>query len=143
MSSDHCIDLNCCGHVTLKMRGPNYFRTCDDCGLRQHEKQWLTKAEAGVEARSVQSTHRGIRPAQRARILDRATRRCEICGASNVILNVGHFLSVDEGEKAGLSVDEINSDENLFCTCEECNFGQGQKPVSIRILVAIIRARLS
>jgi len=137
-----CIDLACRGNVSLSMRGPNYFKSCDKCGLRQHEKMWLTKVEAGVESRSVQSTHKGIKPATRARILERGSLRCEICGATNVLLQVGHFLSVAEGERSGLTVDEINSDENLFSTCEECNYGQGQRPVPIRILLAIIRARI-
>jgi hypothetical protein len=58
-------------------------------------------------------------------------------------MHIGHFLSVAEGITAGLTDDEINSEENLFCCCEECNLGQGRRPVSIRILAAIIRARVS
>lgn len=133
----------CGGNVVLMQKGPNHYKVCLRCDKRQHEKVWLSKVEAGIEKRSVQSTHQRIKPKTRAKIIDRASARCEMCGARNVILHVGHFISVDEGHRAGMTDDEINSDENLYCSCEECNLGQGSRPVSIRILVNIIRGRMS
>jgi len=56
-------------------------------------------------------------------------------------MHVSHFLSVDAGQAAGLTDDEINCDENLSCMCEECNLGIGRSPVPLRLAVAIIRAR--
>jgi len=37
---------------------------------------------------------------------------------------------------------EINSDENLAAFCEECNLGMGKTPISLRLAVAIVRARI-
>jgi 5-methylcytosine-specific restriction endonuclease McrA len=141
--NETCKFEGCGGNVVLLQKGPNHYKVCLRCEKRQHDKVWLSKVEAGVEKRSLQTTHESIRPKTRSRIFDRAGARCEICGASSVLLTVGHFLSVAEGQSAGLSDDEINSDDNLFCCCEECNAGQGAKPVSIKILVAIIRGRLN
>lgn len=136
-----CIVNGCGGKTEVQMKGPHYHRVCLKCGIKQH-KDWLSKSAAGVCVRSVQSTHAAIKPKTRSRIIDRASARCEMCGSRGVILNVGHFISVDEGQKAGMSDDEINSDENLYCSCEECNLGLGSRPVSIRILVNIIRGRM-
>ena len=66
-----------------------------------------------------------------------------MCGAMNVLFHVGHFVSVDEGIRAGMTDEEINSDENLYCSCEECNLGMGPMPVSIRTMLAIIRGRIN
>ena len=104
---------------------------------------WLSKAEAGISPRTVQSLRSIIKPKHRAKIIDRASGRCEMCGASGVLLHVGHFVSVDAGTEAGMTEDEINSDENLYCSCEECNLGLGSSPVSIRTMMAIIRWRMS
>jgi 5-methylcytosine-specific restriction endonuclease McrA len=136
-----CIVNGCGGRTEVQMKGPHYHRVCLKCGTKQH-KDWLSKSAAGVCVRSVQSTHAAIKPKQRSRILERAAIRCEICGKSGVILHVGHFLSVDVGLQAGMTDDEINADENLYCSCEECNLGQGSQPVSIRVLMNVIRGRL-
>lgn len=138
---DPCIS---CGSYSLQVqaKGPHHARYCTACGAKQHTG-WLQKTAIGMKPRSVQTTHEMIKPKMRASIIDRASARCEICGAKGVLLHVGHFLSVDEGHASGLTDDEINSCENLYCSCEECNLGQGRRPVSIRILAAIIRARVS
>lgn len=141
--TDVCKFADCGGNVSLVQKGPNHCKICTKCHKRQHDKTWISKSEVGIEKRSLQTTHEAIRPKTRSRIFDRAGARCEICGASSVLLTVGHFLSVADGHAAGLTDAEINSDENLFCCCEECNAGQGAKPVSIKILVAIIRGRVN
>jgi hypothetical protein len=43
----------------------------------------------------------------------------------------------------GLKDEEINSDENLACMCEECNLGIGKESLPLRIAVAIIARRQS
>jgi ribosomal protein S14 len=129
-----CLSVN----LDTRPKGPHIESFCVDCG--RHQK-FLSKAAAGIEKRTVQSTHAAIRPKDRARIIERATGRCELCGRRDVILNVSHFLSVAEGHKAGLTDEEINCDENLSCMCEECNLGIGRKPFPLRLAVAIIRAR--
>lgn len=111
---------------------------CSDCG------KWLynvPKAELGTIQRTVTTIHNGIKPKQRARILERATGRCELCGSKDH-LHVGHLLSVNDGLEMGLTEHEINDDENLSAMCEECNLGLGSITISPRIYVAILRRRL-
>jgi len=129
------------GDLEILPKGPHFAEYCTTCGTKQHAG-WLQKTSIGMKPRSVQTTHQMIRPKIRASIIERASARCEICGVRGVLMHIGHFLSVVEGIAAGLTDEEINSDENLFCCCEECNLGQGRRPVSIRILAAIIRARV-
>lgn len=101
------------------------------------------KTETGRAVRSVTTVHNGIKPNQRARILERATGACELCHASNKPLHVGHLLSVDEGLKLGLTELEINHDENLSAMCDECNLGLSSRPVPLRLLMAMLRARIN
>lgn len=124
--------------LSTRAKGPHIELYCQDC---ERHQQFVRKETAGVSKRTVQSTHAAIRPKDRARVIERATARCEMCGRRDVILNVSHFLSVAEGHAAGLTDDEINCDENLSCMCEECNLGIGRNPVPLRLAVAIIRAR--
>jgi 5-methylcytosine-specific restriction endonuclease McrA len=140
--SEVCRYEGCGGDVSLTYRGPNVCKRCMTCGKRQHDKIWLSKTEAGLAPRSTQTVHAAIKPKLRAKVIDRSGGRCEMCGATNVLFHVGHFVSVDAGLAAGMTDEEINSEENLYCSCEECNLGMGAMPVSIRTLMAIIRGRL-
>jgi hypothetical protein len=99
------------------------------------------RVETGEAQRSVTTIHAGIKPKQRARILLRASGLCEICGAAT-FLHVGHALSVDDGLKAGFTEADLNNDENLLATCEECNLGLGNEPLPIRLFIGIIRRRI-
>jgi len=100
------------------------------------------KTETGRAPRSVTSNRDGIKPGQRARILERDNGCCVLCHASNVNLHVGHLLSYSEGKKQGLTDDQLNDDENLAAMCDECNLGLSDRPVSIRLLMAVLIARL-
>ena len=134
---------NCrCGGADGEVRETNGQNCvfCLDCGRFQYN---APKTETGERARSVSTTHEAIKPKQRARILTRATCRCEICGKVNCILHVGHLVSVQDGMLHGLKDEEINSDENLACMCEECNLGIGKESLPLRIAVAIIARRQS
>ena len=107
------------------------------CGRFQYN---APKTETGREVRCVSATRGGIKPRQRSRILNRATGRCEICGAKGD-LHVGHLLSVDQGTAQGVEPAELNCDENLACMCSECNLGLGNETIPLRLATAIIHAR--
>lgn len=100
------------------------------------------RVETGREQRSVTTVHEAIRPKQRARILARASARCEVCGARGN-LHVGHIVSVVVGLNFSLTEVELNDDENLLCLCEECNLGQGKEPMPLRVAAAVLRARIA
>jgi 5-methylcytosine-specific restriction endonuclease McrA len=101
---------------------------CAQCDAYQY---CAPKTETGRAPRTVQTTHEAIKPKQRARILERASSKCELCGAIDKPLHVGHMLSVEAGHAEGLSDDAINSDDNLAALCDECNLGLGAKTVEI------------
>lgn len=111
---------------------------CIGCGRHQYN---APRVETGREARSVTTVHNGIKPKQRARILERDGGRCFLCGKGEN-LHVGHLLSVNEGLKQGLTEVEINDDENLAAMCDECNLGMADRPVPIRLIIAVLMARL-
>lgn len=47
------------------------------------------------------------------------------------------------GLNFGLTEVELNDDENLTALCAECNLGMGAEPISLRLAVNILRARMS
>ncbi len=110
---------------------------CCDCNRFQYN---APKTETGRKERTVSTVHEGITTGQRARILERATGRCELCGAKTN-LHIGHLLSVVDGMKEGLTEQVLNSDENLAAMCDACNLGMGRKTVSLRLATAILKAR--
>lgn len=111
---------------------------CRDCGKYLYN---APKTETGRAVRSVSTTHAAIKPKQRARIIERANRRCEVCGNFGN-MHVGHIVSVAYGHRNGLSDAVLNSDENLICQCEECNLGASSRTIPLRMYVAILVARL-
>jgi hypothetical protein len=110
---------------------------CQSCKKHQYN---APKTETGRKPRTVSTVHQGIRPKKRARILFRASGRCELCGSRN-ILHVGHILSVKSGLRLGLTESVLNDDENLCAMCEECNLGIGDATVPLRLAVGILRSR--
>ena len=112
---------------------------CLQCGRFQYN---APRTETGRTTRSVTTVHSAIKARQRARIIMRATGRCELCG-SQKNLHVGHLLSVEAGLKLGLTEVELNDDENLAAMCERCNLGIGKIPVPARLLAALIMSRVS
>jgi len=110
---------------------------CVSCSRHQYN---APKTETGREQRSVSTTHEAIKPKQRSRVINRASARCELCGARGD-LQVAHVVSVDAGHKLGLLDDILNSDENLIAACPECNLGMGREPIPIRIMIPLLRAR--
>jgi hypothetical protein len=112
---------------------------CLECDSFQYN---APKTETGRAPRSVTTNRDGIKPGQRARILERDNGCCVLCHANNVNLHVGHLLSYSEGKKQGLTDEQLNDDENLAAMCDECNLGLSDRPVSIRLLMAVLIARL-
>ena len=114
---------------------------CVSCGSFAYN---APKSETGESQRSLR-TRPDIKPSQRARILERDGNRCHSCGkdSSQVILNIGHVLSVDDGRIIGATDEELFDDENLFTVCEECNSGQGARSLPPRFALRLIRARRS
>jgi hypothetical protein len=110
-----------------------------DCGLFQYN---APRVETGRAVRSVTTVHNGIGPKQRARVLMRDGNACAICHASDKPLHVGHLLSVEVGLECGLTEVELNDDENLAAMCDECNLGLSDRPVPLRLAVAILKANI-
>src|SRR3954468_3197856 len=93
------------------------------------------RSETGREARSLR-TRPTIRPSQRTRILMRDKGACVLCHP-----NVGHFISVYDGQKLGLSDGELASDDNLAAMCAACNSGLSTESLPPRLLAAALWAR--
>ncbi len=99
------------------------------------------KTETGQKQRSVSTVHAGILPNRRSFVIERATGRCELCGATGN-LHISHILSVSDGLSAGLTELELNTPDNLCCLCEECNLGMGRLSFSPRLYVALLQKRI-
>lgn len=112
---------------------------CNLCDRFQHN---APRTETGEREVSVQTTHAAIKPKQRARILSRASGKCEVCG-SRELLQVGHILSVEYGLEFGVEPALLNDDENLICECAQCNLGRGSEPMPLHLMVSILKARIS
>jgi 5-methylcytosine-specific restriction endonuclease McrA len=111
---------------------------CAACGRFQYNRP---RTESGREPRSLR-TRPDIKPSKRARVLDRDNGCCVVCHRDDVPLDVGHLISVDEGRKLGMTDAELFDDENLAAMCAACNSGYSTLPISPRLLVSIIRARI-
>lgn len=125
-------------HGEIRSRGGQDCVFCRSCNRFQYN---APRVETGRAVRSVQTVHEAIKPKLRAQVLERATGRCELCGA-RTDLHVGHLLSVEAGLAQGLTETDLNSTENLCAMCPECNLGLGKQPVPLRLAVAIVMARL-
>lgn len=88
-----------------------------------------SRKETGREVRSVRSRP-NMKSGLRFSVLERFGFRCIACGRSpedEVIIQVGHLLSVTEGESLGVPEEIIESEDNLAAMCEECNYGLGRR----------------
>jgi len=128
---------NAAGHIETRNGQDCVF--CSECDQYQYN---APKTETGRKQRTITTVHNGIKPKQRARILLRATGRCELCGGANN-LHVGHLVSVDAGLKLDMTEAQLNDDENLCCLCDECNLGISSEPVPLRLAVAMVLSRLA
>jgi 5-methylcytosine-specific restriction endonuclease McrA len=113
---------------------------CADCNRFCYN---APRTETGKKVRTVQTVHEAIKPKLRARVIERATGRCELCGkgAAEGPLHVGHLVSVEQGLTNGLTELELNNEENLAAMCAECNLGQGKQTISLRTAIVILMSR--
>ena len=123
------------GYVT-EANGQDVVR-CANCNRACYN---APRVETGRAERTVTTVHNGIKPAQRARILERDGRCC-LCGNRNT-LQVGHIISVARGLEEGLTEAQLNHDENLAAMCAECNLGLAERPLPLWIVAPLLRARL-
>lgn len=82
---------------------------------------------------------KNIKPRQRVRILLRDNGRCVLCGMADGQLHLGHLISIKDGPALGLSIADLNSDENLVTKCAECNLGLNAQSVTARLIAALIK----
>lgn len=132
-----CTRCDCEEGTVTESNGQDVVR-CRQCGKWAYNRP---KSESGKPQRSVR-TRPDIKPSTKARILERDNYACVMCHAADKPLHVGHLLSVTDGRRVGASEDELYSDENLAAMCEECNLGQSERTVSLRLVYLILRARL-
>jgi 5-methylcytosine-specific restriction endonuclease McrA len=66
---------------------------------------------------------------------------CVLCHRSDVPLDVGHLISVHDGQYLGLSDAELASDDNLAAMCAACNSGLSSESLPPRLLAAALWAR--
>ena len=123
------------GYITV-VNGQNTVR-CDKCFTFLYN---APKTETGEEPRSTRTLH-NLSPSLRARVLERANGRCELC-AGGVNLHVSHILSVKDGLLHGLTEFELNSEENLLALCEECNLGFGSRSFSPRLYAILLQRKI-
>lgn len=134
-----CKKCDCPGGVVKPKNGQN-CAYCAWCG------EWagynVPKSELG-QARESLSSRPGLKPKQRARILDRDSHRCVSCGRTppEVRLDIEHLLSVKDGRSLGATDAELWDDENLAVFCAECNSGYGSLSISLRLVYLILQAR--
>jgi hypothetical protein len=139
-----CTRCGCTTGISVEKNGQDVVY-CAACGA--HAGYNRSKTESGKAPRTIPSLHR-IPPSQAARIKERATARCELCGnrPPDHILNVSHILSIADGlisiEDGLLTERELRSDDNLILLCEACNSGFGRRSLPVRLFVALLRARL-
>lgn len=139
----YAMRVACCGRRDgyIEKVGPNSVVRCIHC---RRYKYHAPKSETGEAVRPV-GKREALPPSQRRRILERAGFACEFCGQSaamhGVLLQVDHLIPANEREALGMSAEEIESDDNLFCACEACNLGKGDWLLSPRVILAMIRRR--
>lgn len=127
------------GRIEVKS-GQNSVR-CIACGVHQYN---APKAETGENPRSLTSSRDSIKPAKRASILARDNFRCVTCGrgaGEGTILHIGHLVSVQEGLEAGLTVEEIDGEDNLAVMCETCNLGFAKRSMPFKLVVTLLKRR--
>jgi 5-methylcytosine-specific restriction endonuclease McrA len=120
------------------MSGSQDTVRCKACGRFCYN---APRVETGLKPRTVRTTHEAIRPALRARIILRANGACEACHRGDGELHVGHWVSVADGHAAGLTDEQINSEDNLLALCAECNLGLGRETIPLRLVLAAVMAR--
>lgn len=111
---------------------------CIKCGRHAYN---APRSETGRAVRSLR-TRPDIKPSQRSRIIDRDGGRCVVCHHADRPIDIAHLVSVDDGERLGMTEVELYDDENLVAMCAPCNSGYGAVSVNPRIVLLLVRARI-
>lgn len=111
---------------------------CHQCGKFQYN---APRQETGKPQMHV-PTREAVKLATRTIVLLRANGACEVCHNRDVPLSVGHLLSLDAGRAQGMTDEELNHEENLAAMCDACNLGIGRNPVPMRLMMAMLNARM-
>ena len=130
--------LRCGGNdgIIATKQGQDTVR-CADCHQFCYN---APRSETGRDRRSLR-TRQTIRPSQRARLLVRDNGACVLCHRSDADLEVGHLISVRDGQMLGMSDGELASDDNLAAMCAACNSGLSSESLPPRLLAAALWAR--
>lgn len=102
----------------------------------------LPKKISGLEQRSIKSRP-DLHIEKRALIMQRDRSTCLMCGRKpedEVILHLGHILSVEDCKRLNVPEWEWNADDNLCILCEECNLSQGKRSFEPAYLLARLLA---
>ena len=139
-----------CGHCSgmLGRIEPRNGQDCVYCVCGKWQYN-APKTETGRKQRTISTTHKGITPRIRYRVLDRAKRHCETCLRNQADLreagglHVGHRVSVADAMDMGWNDREINHLDNLIAQCGECNLGLGRDSLSLGMNEQIDKLRES
>jgi len=141
-SRQPCPDCGITDAVIISTSGQNTVR-CQRCGKHLYN---APKTETGEQPRTVRTLRADLKPSQQARILDRDSRRCVLCGTADGLMVIGHLLSVEDGVSLGATELELSDDANLATMCEACNLGLGGRSILPRtyavIMLHLVRADL-
>lgn len=131
-----------CGCISgrIEDRGGQDCVFCEQCGRWQYN---APRTETGRAVRTVSTTHAGIKPKQRFRIIQRDGGKCRTCGRHSDGLHIGHVLSVKDGHECGFTDEQLNSDANLIAQCSECNLGQGRRSLPLWLAVGLLRSGIT
>ena len=128
-----------CGYDrgTVKVSGLQRPVHCCNCFKLQYN---ASRAETGEEVTSLRSRIE-IPSSQRARILERDSFRCLMCGKTphdGVVLTVHHLVSQADFVKYDCGKpSDVNQDANLATACAECNAGKSSRSISVVALTAL------
>lgn len=125
----------------LAMVGRQNTVRCVNCNTFQYNAPRVETGDAPgkVHQREMFS------PGERSRVLERCGYRCFECGqrAPDVLLHVGHIISVADGREHGISDEIVNSEWNRAASCEACNLGRGSRSMTpiaaLHIIAALVR----
>jgi 5-methylcytosine-specific restriction endonuclease McrA len=123
------------------LHGPGYLACCSRCE-KSLGGYFVSKVDMGIAKRSVRSQP-GVSTTAHSRILERDRWACMECGRRppDVALEVGHLISKAQGQFIGMTAGELNSDENLYAVCQECNAGRSTRSIDPIMLFRLMRAR--
>jgi 5-methylcytosine-specific restriction endonuclease McrA len=132
-----CSRCRCADGIIVTKNGQDTVR-CAVCD--KYAGYNAPRSETGRGRRSLR-TRPTIRPSQRTRILVRDNGACVLCHRSDADLEVGHLISVHDGNLLGMSESELASDDNLAAMCASCNSGLSSESLPPRLLAAALWAR--